>query len=182
MLLRVYALYASHFYLPSLCITCLLEPRASSLLRYATGAGQTHRDFDRTSPRTLDCSTSTTVTHHSYRLTTTIRGEGGAVGKARKAGYQLQHKGNDTAVYPIGRLRTSNLGPRPHASASHLFLIALMTLQSTPLPCRPVAIACISTVYPRRRTRRRPASGNARSVPPRNRWQTSRPIVPTENT
>ena len=30
---------------------CILRPRAWSLLRYATSAGQTHRDYDRTLPR-----------------------------------------------------------------------------------------------------------------------------------
>ena len=140
----------------SLALICLLRPRASSLYRYATGTGRTHREFGRTSSLTPDCSKGTTVPHHSYGLTTTVRGEGGVVGKARKARHQLQHKGNGIAVYPKGRLRTANLGPCPRAYASHLFLIARMTLKNAPIPCRPVAIACIATAYHRRKTRRYP--------------------------
>ena len=52
------------------------------------------------------------------------------VGKAKKARHQPQHKGNDTAVYHKGRLQIANLGPCPHAYASHLFLITHMTLKT----------------------------------------------------
>ena len=57
------------------------------------------------------------------------------VGKARKACHQLQHKGDGTAVFPKGRLRTMNLGPCPHAYAPYLFLFTLMTT-STMSACR----------------------------------------------
>ena len=48
---------------------------------------------------------------------------------------------------------------------------------NSPLDCRPVAITRIRTSYRRHKTRRLPASVNARIAPGRNQLRTSRPIV-----
>ena len=129
LLLRVYALYASDFHLSSLCVTRSdISPPAAIVV-----APKIRNECRANSSRFRPDFTIISLIARSARpyLTTQTdlplryeEREGCVVGKTRKK--QFQHKGNGTTVYPKERLRIVNLGPCPHAYASHLFLITLM--------------------------------------------------------
>lgn len=77
----------------------------------------------------LDCSVGMTVPNRSYRLATSMHGEGGSVGKTRKVCYQLQDRGSGPAVRLIGRPWRPQFDSSPHTYASNLFMITFMLLK-----------------------------------------------------